>query len=66
MPAATFEAWQAFQEKEIAEIRASGHSVKLVDVGAADYARHCRQRSGRRDIERLRGYVFEKATGKPY
>jgi hypothetical protein len=65
-PAATYEGWLAFQAKEIAEIRASGHSAKLVEVGAADYARYRRQRRGKRDIEGLRGYVFEKATGKRY
>ena len=63
-PAATHDAWLAFQAKEIAEIRASRHNAKLVDVSAADYARYLAARRGRRDIERLRGYVFEKATGK--
>lgn len=65
-PAEDFVAWLEFQAKEIAAIRASGHAVKLVDVGAEEFARHCARNSGRHDIERLHAYVFEKATGKPY
>lgn len=65
-PAARYEDWLAFQAKEIADIHASRHSAKLVDVVAADYARYLAARRGKRDIERLRGYAFEKATGKRY
>ena len=65
-PADSYEAWLAFQAQEIADIKASRHSARMVDVAAADYARYCARRRGRRDIERLRGYVFEKATGKRY
>jgi hypothetical protein len=65
-PAATHAEWLALQAKEVAEIRANHHSTKMVDVAAADYARYCGQRRDKRDIERLRGYVFEKATGKRY
>jgi hypothetical protein len=65
-PAESYESWLAFQAKEIEEIRASGHSAKLIEVGAADYARYRAQRRGKRDLEGLRGYVFEKATGKRY
>jgi hypothetical protein len=65
-PAEDFAAWLEFQAQEIAAIRASGHAVKLVDVGLEEFARHCARCSGRCDIERLRAYVFEKATGKPY
>ena len=65
-PVASWEEWLAFQAQELADIKASHHSAKMIDVSAADYARYCAQRRGRRDIERLRGYVFEKATGKRY
>ena len=65
-PVESYEGWLAFQAKEVAGIRASGHNAKTVDVAAADYARYLHGRRGPRDMERLRGYVFEKATGKPY
>ena len=65
-PAASHADWLALQAKEIADIRANRHSAKLVPVAAADYARYLAARRGRRDLERLRGYAFEKATGKRY
>ena len=65
-PADSYAEWRAFQAKELADIRAARHSAKLVDVSAADYARFRRARRGRRDIEGLRAYVFERATGKRY
>ena len=65
-PARSHADWLALQAKELADIRASRHSAKLVAVTAADYARWLAPRRGRRDIERLRAYVFEKATGKRY
>jgi hypothetical protein len=64
-PADSHAAWLVLQARESAAIRADGHSVKLVDLDLDRFARYC-ARAGRRDIEAVRAFVFETATGKPY
>ncbi|ATQ69551.1 MULTISPECIES: hypothetical protein [Methylosinus] len=63
-PADSHEKWQFLQAKEIANWERSGWTVVLVDVGADDFVRYCRETGASPSFHTFRGIASAKAIGK--
>jgi hypothetical protein len=63
-PADTHEKWLFLQEREIANWERSGWRVVLIDVGADDFTRYCRETGASPSFHTFRGIASAKAIGK--
>lgn len=63
-PADTYEKWMSLQAKEIANWQRSGWNVVLIDVGADDFIRYCRETRASPNFHTFRGIASAKAIGK--
>lgn len=63
-PADSYEKWLFLQAKEIANWQRSGWEVILIDVGADDFVRYCRETRASPNFHTFRGIASAKAIGK--
>lgn len=63
-PADTHQKWLFLQAKEIANWERSGWTVVLIDVGADDFVRYCRETGASPSFHTFRGIASAKAIGK--
>jgi hypothetical protein len=63
-PADSYEKWLFLQAKEIANWQKSGWKVVLIDVGADDFLRYCRDTGASPNFHTFRGIASAKAIGK--
>ncbi|WP_166142451.1 cobalamin B12-binding domain-containing protein [Methylosinus sp. RM1] len=63
-PADTHDKWLRLQAKEIANWRASGWDVVMIDVSAEDFARYCRETRASPNFHTFRAIASAKAIGK--
>jgi hypothetical protein len=63
-PADSYEKWLALQAREIANWERSGWKVVLIDVGADDFVRYCRETGASPSFHTFRGVASAKAIGK--
>jgi hypothetical protein len=63
-PAESYEKWLALQAREIANWERSGWKVVLIDVGADDFVRYCRETGASPSFHTFRGVASAKAIGK--
>ncbi|MBY6239938.1 hypothetical protein K3F48_01885 [Methylosinus sp. Sm6] len=63
-PADTHEKWLRLQAREIANWQRSGWRVVLIDVGADEFLRYCRETGASPNFHTFRGVASAKAIGK--
>jgi len=63
-PPDSYEKWLFLQAKEIANWQRSGWEVILIDVGADDFVRYCRETGASPNFHTFRGIASAKAIGK--
>lgn len=63
-PAESYERWLFLQAREIGNWERSGWKVVLIDVGADDFVRYCRDTGASPSFHTFRGIASAKAIGK--
>jgi hypothetical protein len=63
-PADSYEKWLYLQAKEIANWQRSGWEVILIDVGADDFVRYCKETTASPNFHTFRAIASAKAIGK--
>ncbi|MGA9602410.1 MAG: hypothetical protein WBS22_19560 [Methylocystis sp.] len=63
-PADSYEKWLYLQAREIANWQRSGWEVILIDVGADDFVRYCKETTASPNFHTFRAIASAKAIGK--